>query len=113
VIAVTDANLDRSSTEPPGPALLELSPNDDVMVAVRDIAPGAHQASNGATIDVREVVALGHEDAARAIACGEPIVRDGMPIGSATMDIPQGAWVHTHNLESGYISTRAHRGGVA
>ena len=92
--------------------LLLLAEGDDVLIAVRDLEPGAHRASNGSTVVVGEAVALGHKVAARAIEAGEKVVRLGMPIGSATRPIAAGAWVHTHNLASDYLPTFAHRGGA-
>lgn len=92
--------------------LLLLAEGDDVLIAVRDLEPGAHRASTGSTVVVGEAVALGHKVAVRDIAAGERITRCRMPIGSATAPIATGAWVHTHNLASDYLPTFAHRGGA-
>jgi hypothetical protein len=54
---------------------------------------------------------LGHKVALADVSGGGPVIRFGMVIGSATTAVPQGAWVHTHNLASNYIETYAHRGG--
>jgi len=43
---------------------------------------------------------LGHKYALNDIAIGEPIIKYGMPIGTATEFIPQGAHVHTHNIKT-------------
>jgi altronate dehydratase small subunit len=93
------------------PSLLVLADGDDVLIAAGDLQPGAHRSSSGEEVVVIDPVQLGHKVAARAIAAGERVVRCGVPIGSATTDIEPGAWVHTHNLESGYLATFAHRGG--
>lgn len=93
------------------PALLLLAEGDSVLIAVADLDAGPHLASTGATVVLTGPVALGHKVAARPIAAAEPVVRCGMPIGSATEPIPAGAWVHVHNLASDYIATFAHRGG--
>lgn len=42
----------------------------------------------------------GHKCAARAIACGEEIVKYGQSIGVATADIAAGAHVHSHNMKT-------------
>jgi altronate dehydratase small subunit len=94
------------------PALLLLAPGDDVLIAVRDLTPGAHVASDGRRVEVLEPVALGHKVAARALAAGERVLRCGVPIGSMSAGAEPGTWVHTHNLRSDYIPTFARRGGV-
>jgi hypothetical protein len=94
------------------PSLLLLADGDDVLSAACDLQPGPHRSSSGTSIVVTEPVHLGHKVAARAISAGERIVRCGVPIGSATTDIPAGAWVHTQNLASDYLETFARRGGA-
>lgn len=49
---------------------------------------------------------IGHKLACRDIREGEQIIKYGVPIGTATDDIPFGAHVHTHNMKSDYIATR-------
>ncbi len=93
------------------PALLLLAEGDSVLIAVADLDAGPHLTSTGATVMLTGPVALGHKVAARPIPAAEPVVRCGMPIGSATEPIPAGDWVHVHNLASDYIATFAHRGG--
>ena len=93
--------------------LLVLAVGDDVAVAVRDLTPGPHRTSDGRTLELAGPVALGHKVAVRDVAPGEHVVRFGMSIGSATTAVVAGAWVHTHNLQSDYIATFAHRGGEA
>ena len=83
---------------------LVVHPEDDVGVALRDIAAAE-------TIDVRRrgaverltvvhAIPLGHKFALRALAAGAPIRKYGEAIGVATADIPVGAHVHVHNLAS-------------
>lgn len=107
---MTGGHAGPGATERP-PALLLLADGDSVLIAVADLDAGPHLASTGATVTLTGPVALGHKVAARPIAAAEPVVRCGMPIGSATEPIPAGAWVHVHNLASDYIATFAHRGG--
>ena len=56
--------------------LLLLAEGDDVLIAVRDLEPGAHRASTGSTVVVGEAVALGHKVAVRDIAAGEELTFD-------------------------------------
>jgi hypothetical protein len=93
------------------PTLLLLADADNVLIAACDLQPGAHRTSSGLDVVVTAPVPLGHKVAARAIPAAETVVRCGVPIGSATEDIEAGAWVHTHNLASNYLTTFAHRGG--
>ncbi len=41
-----------------------------------------------------------HKFALADIKAGEPIVKYGLVIGKASADIPRGAHVHVHNIES-------------
>lgn len=95
------------------PTLLLLAESDDVVIAVRDLAPGLHLVSNGDQVELAEPVRLGHKVARRRLRAGQQVRRYGVPIGTTTVDVEQGAWVHTHNLASDYIATYAHRGGTA
>ncbi len=45
-------------------------------------------------------VAFGHKLALRPLKEGENIVKYGEVIGVASRPIPQGEWVHTHNVNS-------------
>ena len=47
----------------------------------------------------------GFKIAIRAISKGEKILKFGVSIGSATVDIGAGEVVHLHNLKSDYIAT--------
>ena len=50
----------------------------------------------------------GHKLALRDIASGEKIIKYGVVIGRATADIPQGAWVHLHVMQSIYDERSSH-----
>jgi altronate dehydratase small subunit len=83
---------------------LVVHPDDDVGVALRDVAADE-------TVDVRmcgaitrmsmvQAITLGHKFALHALAAGTPIRKYGETIGVATVDIAQGEHVHVHNLAS-------------
>jgi hypothetical protein len=101
----------RSARSRDAPALLKLAETDNVYIATRSLSPGPHRLSSGELIEVVEPVPLGYKVAACQLAAGDPIVRYGMPIGSATSSIEPGSLIHVHNLASDYIDTFAHRGG--
>lgn len=90
-----------------GPGLLRLSANDNVLVATRPVGPGAAGVNGGGALALPGAVTLGHKVAARDIAAGEKILKYGVPIGSATQDIPVGCHVHLHNMRSDYTPTHA------
>jgi hypothetical protein len=49
-------------------------------------------------LQIMEDVDFGHKVALSSISKGEPIYKYGEKIGVARDNIPQGSWVHTHNL---------------
>lgn len=79
-----------------------LDPRDDVATALRAIEAGERVrvrcADRVLDVTAREAVALGHKLALRDIARGVRVRKYGDFVGRATADIPQGGWVHTHNL---------------
>ena len=89
--------------------LLKLSAADNVAVATADLAAGETVAWENATIEIAEVIPLGHKVAVTSIGIGEKIVKYGCPIGSATRDIAPGRHVHTHNVKRDYMPTFAPR----
>src|SRR5262245_3383359 len=76
------------------PRTLRLSPDDNVVVAVDPIAPGALAA--GAT--ARERVPRGHKMAVMPIEQNAPVRKYGQIIGFASQPIAPGDWVHVHNV---------------
>ena len=85
--------------------LLKLSPQDNVAVALRALKAGEVVTLEGVALTIRRHIAVGHKLAARAIAKGEIIVKYSCPIGTAITAIAPGEYVHTHNVESGYLPT--------
>jgi hypothetical protein len=87
--------------------LLRLHPDDNVLVAIAPLEPGA--VVDG--LSVREPVPLGHKVAACALPRGTRVLKWGSPIGSTTVDVPAGAHVHLHNMQSDYLPTYTHEEG--
>ena len=75
------------------PDVVRLSPEDDVVTAVRALPPG-HRVEGIATT---APVPSGHKVATRAIAVGAAIRKYGQVIGTASGDIAPGDHVHVHN----------------
>jgi len=84
---------------------MKLAPDDNVAVALRPLSAGERILLDGRALTVERDIAVGHKLAARAIAAGDAILKYNCPIGIATCDIPAGAYVHTHNVKSGYMPT--------
>ncbi len=79
---------------------VELHPNDDVWIALRDVAAGS-TVPDGTR--VLADVASGHKIARRAVPKGQPVHRYNQIIGFASADIAPGEHVHTHNLAMGEV----------
>ena len=96
-------NSEKRAASPP--ALLRLSPDDNVLVATRPLEAGAEVPIEGVNRRLDAAAGFGHKLAARPIATGEKILKCGFPIGSATRDIAPGELVHLHNMQSDYLPT--------
>ena len=80
---------------------LVISGRDNVATALQALRPGQHIDANGSTVIVTEPIARGHKIALRPMAPGDPVIKYGSAIGTATRAIAPGAHVHTHNVASG------------
>lgn len=89
----------------PQKKLMKINAADNVLVICQAVVPGDHVEVDGLSIHFDISLAVGHKVAARPIGKGEKVIKFGVPIGSATQDIPSGGHVHLHNLKSDYLST--------
>lgn len=85
--------------------LIRINPADNVLVVCSSIVPGDVEIITEETITFTDALGLGHKVAACAIPKGQQVLKFGVPIGSATVDIALGTHVHLHNLKSDYLST--------
>lgn len=76
------------------PRVIRLSPDDNVVVAVDQIAQGA----SAAGVTASERVPRGHKMAVAPIAKDQPVKKFGQIIGFASRPIAPGEWVHEHNV---------------
>lgn len=85
--------------------------NDNVATSLTDLKRNDRLAINreGVEIEVtiREQIPFGHKFAVRDIEQSEPVIKYGIPIGRATINIRIGEHVHIHNVES--LQTPAYR----
>jgi altronate dehydratase small subunit len=84
-----------------------INDKDNVVTALSDIVAGEQVAvrSKGqeTLYPCNQDIPFGHKIAIKDIRKGDKIVKYGESIGSATQDIKQGDWVHTHNVKDDYI----------
>lgn len=78
---------------------LRLQPNDNVVIAIRDLTAG--EAVDNVDAPLTQSVPRGHKIATAAIAAGGNVYRYGQIIGQAKTDIGPGEHVHAHNLGMG------------
>jgi hypothetical protein len=97
---------------PPGklPPLLLLHPDDNILVARRDIAAGERVELDGEPLLVPAAVELGHKLARHALAAETRVLKHGAPIGSLRTAVGRGEHVHLHNLRSDYIPSTTRDG---
>jgi hypothetical protein len=78
---------------------------DNVATLLDDAVPGELRVLNSpglARIEAVEAIQLGHKVALCCIAPGQPVVKYGVAIGSASRAIRPGEWVHLHNCASNF-----------
>ena len=80
--------------------VIQIHPNDSVAVALRQLRKGETVKAGNGTVTVLEDIPRGHKVALRPIAKGEDVRKYGVAIGHAVRDIPAGAHVHTHNMQT-------------
>ena len=78
------------------PAAIKLNPNDDVMIACRELEVGTEIPGTGIRCTAR--IPSAHKVAVTAIAKDAPVRRYNQIIGFATADVNPGDHVHSHNL---------------
>lgn len=75
---------------------------DNVGVALRDLTAGEEVLCEGVEgLTVGEAIPASHKIALRDIDAGEEIIKYGEVVAVSAQKIERGAWIHTHNVESG------------
>lgn len=85
--------------------LILLHNADNVLIVRSSIHPGDREIIENHLITFEYEISIGHKIALRQLKKGEIIVKYGVPIGSATMDIQRGEHIHLHNMKSDYLPT--------
>ena len=84
--------------------ILMHEPDDDVGVAVEDLAAGSDigavtlEGKPVGTVRLLAAVPLGHKVAMHDIKKGSDVIEYGRTIALATEDAPRGSHVHVHNI---------------
>lgn len=82
------------------PVFLQICPEDDVVVALRDLPAGTSLAPEFPAVRLSADIPAGHKIAVHALAAGSAVRKYGSAIGIARRPIAPGDWVHSHNLRS-------------
>ncbi|MCF2947078.1 altronate dehydratase family protein [Paraglaciecola aquimarina] len=78
--------------------IIQVHPQDNVLVAIKPLAQGISVLVNDLELALKNDITAGHKIAMTDIEKGEHIVKYGYSIGQATQDISAGEHVHSHNL---------------
>jgi len=95
------------STPADAPTFLQTHPDDNVIVVVRNLPKDTPIFGDTRTLEPHR---LGQKLARVPILTGEPVLRYGAPIGTASNDIRPGELVHDHNVVSNYQIATTRRG---
>lgn len=88
---------------------IRIHPQDNVAVALRPLAAGETLVLEGLQVPLVTDVPAGHKVSLCPILKGERVLKYGQPIGVATVNVPAGAHVHTHNLRTLLAGELAYR----
>ena len=79
---------------------LKIHEDDNVIVAIKEIAAGETVDVSGAQVTAKENIPAGHKMALADIAEGGDVIKYGFRIGNAKENISAGQWIHTHNIKT-------------
>jgi altronate hydrolase len=77
---------------------LQIHPNDNVLVALKDLPKGVTINWNGSQFALRETIRGKHKFTIQALPEGHPIRMYGVLVGKAVSPIEQGAAITTQNV---------------
>ncbi len=79
---------------------IQIHENDNVIVALKELAAGEKVSVAGKEVTVAETIPAGHKMAISDIPQGGDVIKYGFRIGNAKENIKTGHWVHTHNVKT-------------
>lgn len=80
-------------------SILKIHPDDNVLVALRDLHPGQSIISNGHSLVVKMETPAKHKIAAHSFNPGDEVRMYGVPVGKAIGSIEEGAPITTSNVK--------------
>ncbi len=88
---------------------IKIHEQDNVAVALRDLAAGETVELDGERVQLAQPVARGHKFALGPIAKGEDIIKYGQPIGHALAAIGPGEHIHSQNAKTNLSDLDSYR----
>lgn len=79
---------------------IEITPEDNVVVAVQDCKKGDVLDTPAGEITVVEDIPAGHKVALKDFHVGDNVIKYSYPIGHAVVDIPKGGWVYEKRIKT-------------
>ena len=80
--------------------LIQINPQDNVAVALGDLAEGTAVSVAGREYRTAEPIPFGHKMALEDMPEGTIVVKYGSPIGHTTQAVRAGQWLHSHNVKT-------------
>lgn len=79
---------------------IEITPEDNVVVAVQDCKKGDILDTPAGKLTIVEDIPAGHKIALKDFHIGDNIIKYSYPIGHAIVDIPKGGWVYEKRIKT-------------
>src|SRR5215475_2526478 len=79
-------------------AVLKLHPDDNVLIALRDLRQGERVEADGHSFPLTSDVSAKHKFVVKDMAPGDPIFMYGVLVGKATKAVPQGSALNVLNI---------------
>jgi altronate hydrolase len=79
--------------------VLQVHPNDNVLVALTDLKKGEITEYNGISYTLQDDVKAKHKFFTTSLKKGDKIIMYGVLVGTAQNDIPAGSWMNTENTK--------------
>lgn len=79
--------------------VLKVHPEDNVLVALTDLAQGETISYEGIAYTIQENIKAKHKFSTADLAAGDEIIMYGVLVGKAQLPIAKGAWINTSNVK--------------
>ena len=79
-------------------AVLKLHPDDNVLIALRDLRQGEQVEADGHSLALTSDVSAKHKLIVKEMSAGDPVIMYGVLVGKATKAIPQGSALSVLNI---------------